>query len=148
MTFEQILAGGTFGCGGLLFVVVGVASFLPTILSRYFRRGSLPSDGIVTGYETEEDGENPTKYHPIIKYRDQTGAEHQAKVDGGPQKPFEINQRVEVMYLPDSPQAVWIEGYNPSRHLWLFGAVFVLMGSLSVLMGITIWVFRIPVNRG
>jgi energy-coupling factor transporter ATP-binding protein EcfA2 len=70
------------------------------------------------------------------------------KVDGGEQKPFEIDQTVKIFYRPDAPQAVWILGHHPERRFWLFGAGFVIMGTLSLMMGISIWVFRIPVNRG
>jgi hypothetical protein len=148
MTSDQILAGGTFSCVGLFFVVMGLAFFLPTVLSWLSKRGVIAGEGVVVGYEVETSEESPTSYHILIKYRDETGAEHHAKVDGGAQKQFEIDQSVEILYRPDAPQAVWIVGHQPERRHWLFGAAFVMMGTLSLVMGISIWVFRIPVNRG
>jgi hypothetical protein len=55
---------------------------------------------------------------------------------------------VEILYVSGSPAEVEIVGFDPRRDHWLFALTFPGGGLLSMAMGLSIWVFRIPVNPG
>ncbi len=145
MTVQQVVTVLGFGCGGLFFFVLGGLILTILLLGRANRRRATTADGTVVGYEETTTDDCP-RYHPLVRFRDATGAEHTARVDGGTTKPFAVDQPVTVEYDPDSPQTAWIAGHTANLGMWLFAVVGLVAGGGCVLTAVLIWANNVPVE--
>lgn len=149
MTREQVWAVVAFCGGGLFFVCLGALLLIPVRAARRFRQSAMRATGTVVGYQqTQWDAEVGTRFDPVVTYRDQAGAEHTAVILGTSRKTLEPGQAVNVLFDPGSPGRAQIAGFDGRREQTWIAAGFVFMGCVTVLMGVAIWVCRIPVTRG
>lgn len=148
MTKDQTVAIAGLACVGLGFLSLGVLLFVPVMAARHFRRTAVRGVGVVVGYGTEVRDEAATLYHPHVRYTDASGAEHTATARGIDGRSFEPGQQVEILYNPRSPGRVAVVGLDGYGEMRFFGFWMVVAGLACVLMGLAIWVFRIPVNQG
>jgi hypothetical protein len=84
--------------------------------------------------------EQKTMYRPIIQFKPQRGraVKFIANLSMRP-SPYQVGDRVEVLYLPEDPKQAVI---NRFVHLWFFVIMLTLFGFLTLGMGWMMWALR------
>lgn len=148
MTSEQMWAIRALSGGGLFFFCIGALLLIPVRSARRFRRSAVRSAGTVVRYDVEKDGEAGTRYDPVVAYRDGAGIEQTTVVRGTRHRTLEPGQAITVLHHPNSPRYALIAGLDGYRDQEWGAFGFMLAGALTFLVGIAIWVCRIPITRG
>ena len=145
MTGKQTLFIALFtGIGGL-FAVIGYAMLYHTLR---FLRVAVRARATVVGYDprtsTSNDNRTSTFYHAKIEFMDQLGMQHNVTMSVGTGSPsYPEGSIVDILFDPDRPERARIDSFS---HLWLFPLVFGGMGTIFVVIGLVVWLLRIPVG--
>jgi hypothetical protein len=79
---------------------------------RAFRRSAVRAEATVVGFRTRKDSEGSLLYFPIVRFRDQSGREHEVCSDTG-QSPagFVEGATAVVLYDPSNPAKARIDSF-------------------------------------
>ncbi|MEL6792026.1 MAG: DUF3592 domain-containing protein [Pseudomonadota bacterium] len=125
-----------------VFTIVGAAFFLIGCHQLYgtyhFTNVALPAEGTVQSVERKEtrdsEGHRKITYRPTMTYRDAFGVERTARTYlSSSGYNYDIGARVAVLYDPDEPTVVRVDGFVS---LWVFGAIFAGLGALFLIIGL------------
>ena len=116
---------------GVLLIAFGLAAFRRT---RKFIADCLTTEGRISGYTTE-DSEDGVYYFSIIRFRGQSGVEHEIRGPHGLQEPPTIGETVSITYDPAHPTNAWITGTTAP---WVIPWLVLLLGVATVIGGFVV----------
>lgn len=128
---------------GILFTILGspflILSLVFLVIELNFRNDALPAKAVVVDIvqkaSTDSDNGSRTTYHyPVFQYQDAHGNQHRVESSLGSGSPsVEVGQSVDLLYRPNDPKSVRMEG---EAGRWVMVGVFGFFGILFVGIGL------------
>lgn len=122
---------------GLAFGLVGSAIMAGGVWSWRSNQaiidGGIRTEGIVVDLEFSSDSEGGGTYSPVVEFRDRDRRPHTYNASSGSNPPsYSRGEKVQIIYLPDTPEKALIDDFSGRWmlpvFLLVFGGIFATVG--------------------